>query len=60
MKYVCQQAILKAWRAMSRCRMPLRPASICPGVPPTIQTTAEEVAWSYPLSVEDYHPAQAT
>ena len=29
-------------------------------VPPTIQTAAEAVAWSFGLSVEDYHPAQET
>ena len=29
-------------------------------VPPTIQTAAEAVAWSFGLSVEDYHPADQT
>jgi hypothetical protein len=29
-------------------------------VPPTIQTAAEAVAWSFGLSVEKYHPAQET
>ena len=29
-------------------------------VPPTIQTAAEAVAWSFELSGEDYHPAQET
>lgn len=29
-------------------------------VPPTIQTAAEAVAWSFGLSVEAYHPAQET
>jgi hypothetical protein len=29
-------------------------------VPPTIQTAAEAVAWSFGLSVEDYGPAQQT
>jgi hypothetical protein len=29
-------------------------------VPPTIQTAAEAVAWSFGLSVEDYGPAQET
>ncbi len=29
-------------------------------VPPTIQTAAEAVAWSFNLSVEEYHPAQET
>jgi hypothetical protein len=29
-------------------------------VPPTIQTAAEAVAWSFELSVEDYAPAQET
>ena len=29
-------------------------------VPPTIQTAAEAVAWSFGLSVEEYHPAQET
>jgi hypothetical protein len=27
-------------------------------VPPTIQTAAEAVAWSFGLAVEEYHPAQ--
>lgn len=29
-------------------------------VPPTIQTAAEAVAWSFNLSAEEYHPAQET
>jgi hypothetical protein len=29
-------------------------------VPPTIQTAAEAVAWSFGLSVEAYHPTQET
>ena len=29
-------------------------------VPPTIQTAAEAVAWSFNIPVEDYHPAQET
>lgn len=29
-------------------------------VPPTIQTAAEAVAWSFGLASEDYHPAQET
>jgi hypothetical protein len=29
-------------------------------VPPTIQTAAEAVAWSFDLSVEDYGPAHET
>lgn len=29
-------------------------------VPPTIQTAAEAVAWTFHLSVEEYHPAQET
>jgi len=29
-------------------------------VPPTIQTAAEAVAWSFQLTVEGYHPAQET
>jgi hypothetical protein len=29
-------------------------------VPPTVQTAAEAVAWSFELSVETYHPAQET
>ena len=29
-------------------------------VPPTIQTAAEAVAWSFGLSGEDYHPADET
>ena len=29
-------------------------------VPPTIQTAAEAVAWSFGLSMEDYHPQQET
>jgi hypothetical protein len=29
-------------------------------VPPTIQTVAEAVAWSFGMTVEDYHPAQET
>jgi hypothetical protein len=29
-------------------------------VPPTIQTAAEAVAWSFGLSAEEYHPAQET
>lgn len=29
-------------------------------VPPTIQTAAEAVAWSFGITVEDYHPAQET
>jgi hypothetical protein len=29
-------------------------------VPPTIQTAAEAVAWSFQVAGEDYHPAQET
>jgi hypothetical protein len=29
-------------------------------VPPTVQTAAEAAAWSFQVSVEDYHPAQET
>jgi hypothetical protein len=29
-------------------------------VPPTIQTAAEAVAWSFGLSGQDYHPVQKT
>lgn len=29
-------------------------------VPPTIQTVAEAIAWSFNMTVEDYHPAQET
>jgi hypothetical protein len=29
-------------------------------VPPTIQTAAEAVAWSFQVAVEEYHPAQET
>ena len=29
-------------------------------VPPTIQTAAEAVAWSFQLAVEEYDPAQET
>lgn len=29
-------------------------------VPPTIQTAAEAVAWSFQIGVEDYHPTQET
>jgi hypothetical protein len=29
-------------------------------VPPTIQTAAEAVAWSFQVGVEDYHPTQET
>jgi hypothetical protein len=29
-------------------------------VPPSIQTAAEAVAWSFGLSREDYHPADET
>jgi hypothetical protein len=29
-------------------------------VPPTIQTAAEAVAWSFQLAVEEYHPAHET
>jgi hypothetical protein len=29
-------------------------------VPPTIQTAAEAVAWSFQVGLEDYHPAQET
>jgi hypothetical protein len=29
-------------------------------VPPTIQTVAEAIAWSFHMTVEDYHPAQET
>ena len=29
-------------------------------VPPTIQTAAEAVAWTFQIAVEDYHPAQET
>ena len=27
-------------------------------VPPTIQTAAEAVAWTFQVTVKDYHPAQ--
>jgi hypothetical protein len=29
-------------------------------VPPTIQTAAEAIAWSFGMTVEEYHPAQET
>ncbi|HLV99520.1 MAG TPA: hypothetical protein VKT82_12670 [Ktedonobacterales bacterium] len=29
-------------------------------VPPTVQTAAEAVAWTFQVGVEDYHPAQET
>ncbi len=29
-------------------------------VPPTIQTAAEAVAWSFQVTVEEYHPAHET
>jgi hypothetical protein len=29
-------------------------------VPPTVQTAAEAVAWTFQVSVEDYHPTQET
>jgi hypothetical protein len=29
-------------------------------VPPTVQTAAEAVAWSFQLAVEEYHPGQET
>ena len=29
-------------------------------VPPTIQTVAEAVAWSFQVGVKDYHPSQET
>ncbi len=29
-------------------------------VPPTIQTVAEAIAWTFGLSLEEYHPAQET
>jgi hypothetical protein len=29
-------------------------------VPPTIQTAAEAVAWTFGATVEEYHPVQET
>ena len=40
--------------------MPPPSGSICLGVPPTIQTAAEAVAWTFQVKVEDYRPAQET
>ena len=45
---------------MSRCRMPPPLRQYFLRVPPTVQTAAEAVAWSFQLAVEEYGPAHET